>query len=193
MPAAITAPNLLVDPGYLFWAPLGTTGPTNTVAGSKFTDAWPVGWLQLGATVEGSTLSYEINVEAITVAELFDPVSYRTTARTGTFTFALAEWSLTNLKRAMNGGTITPSGTGATTMNTYVMPVPGAEVRAMVGWESSDATVRVVVLQALSSGTIETAFQKAPDFARIPVTWNMEIPSGGTQPFNTFTAGVARG
>jgi hypothetical protein len=51
----------------------------------------------------------------------------------------------------------------------------------------------VVVLQALSSGTIETAFQKAPDFARIPVTWNMEIPSGGTQPFNTFTAGVARG
>jgi hypothetical protein len=96
MPTAITAPNLLVDPGYLFWAPTASTLPANTVTGSKFTDAWPVAWLQLGATVEGSTLSYEINVEAITVAELFDPVSYRTTARTGTFTFALAEWSLTN-------------------------------------------------------------------------------------------------
>lgn len=193
MPTAITTPNILVDPGFLFWAPLATTGPTNTVAGSKFTDTWPVGWLQLGATVEGSTLAYDINVETISVAELFDPVKYATTSRTGTLTFALAEWSLTNLKRALNGGTITVGGTGATTLNTYALPTPGQEVRAMLGWESSDATVRVVVFQALSSGTIETAFQKAPDYARIPFTFNMEVPSGSTAPFAIYTAGVARG
>jgi hypothetical protein len=192
MPTAITTPNILVDPGFLFWAPLGSAEPTHAATASKFSDVWPVAWLQLGATAEGSTFSYETSVEPITVAELFDPVKYSTTGRTGSLSFALAEWSLTNMKRALNGGTITTTGTGATSVNSYVLPTPGQEVRAMLGWESSDATVRVIVYQALSSGTIETAFQKAPDFARIPFTFNMEIPSGSTQPFKLLTAGTAR-
>jgi hypothetical protein len=191
-PPAVVVPNLLSDPGWLFWAPVASTLPSNTVAGSVFTDAWPVAWLPLGATVEGSTLSYEIETEAISVAEFFDPIKYATTGRTGSFSMALANFSMTNLKRALNGGTITTSGSGATSMNSYAFPTGGQEVRAMIGWESSDSTVRVVVLQALSSGTIELAFQKAPDFASIPTTWNMEIPSGGSQPFNVYTAGVAR-
>lgn len=193
MPAAVLTPNLLVDPGFLFWAPLGSTLPANTVTASKFSDAWPAAWLPLGATVEGSTFSYEVSTEAMRVAELFDPVRYATTERTGSLAFALADWSLTNLKRALNGGTITTTGSGATAMNSYSLPTPGNEVRAMVGWESADASVRLVVLQALSSGTVETAFQKAPDFAQIPLTFNFEVPSGATQPFNYYTAGIARG
>ena len=191
-PTPITTPNLLVDPGFLFWAPIGTAEPTHTVAASKFTDTWPVGWLQLGATVEGSTFSYETTVEPITVAELFDPVKYSTTGRTGSLSFALAEYTLTNIKRALNGGTITTSGSGVTSINTYVLPTPGQETRSMLGWESSDATVRFIILQALSSGTIEMAFQKAPDFSRIPFTWNFEIPSGASNPFKIITAGTAR-
>jgi hypothetical protein len=193
MPTAITTPNLLTDPGFLFWAPLATTLPANTVVASKFSDTWPVGWLQLGATVEGSTLSYELTVEAITVAELFDPIKFPTTGRTGSLSFALAEFSMTNLKRAMNGGTITVTGATTTTMSSYAFPTPGLEARAMLGWESSDATVRIVAPQSISSGTIEMAFQKAPNFAQIPTTWNMEIPAGASQPFNIYTAGVARG
>jgi hypothetical protein len=192
-PSAVATPNLLVDPGWLFWAPLASTLPANTVVASVFTDAWPVAWLPLGATVEGSTLAYEINVEAMSVAELFDPVKYATTGRTGSIAFALANWSLTNLKRALNGGVITVTGATTTTMSSYALPTPGQEVRAMIGWESSDSTVRVIVLQALSSGTIEMAFQKAPDFAQIPATFNMELPPGGSQPFNVYTAGLARG
>jgi hypothetical protein len=192
-PAAVVTPNLLVDPGYLFWAPLGSTVPTHTVAGSVFTDAWPGAWLPLGATVEGSTLAYEIGVEAMSVAELFDPVKYSTVSRQGTLSFALASFTMTNLKRALNGGTITVSGTGATTMSSYAFPTAGQEVRSMLGWESSDNTFRVIIYQALSSGTIEMAFQKAPDFASIPCTWNMEIASGQSQPFTPVSAGVARG
>ena len=192
-PPAVVTPNLLVDPGWLFWAPPLSTLPSNTVVGSVFTDAWPVAWLPLGATVEGSTLTYETEVEAMSVAELFDPIKYATTGRTGSFAMALASYTLTNLKRALNGGTIAVTGATTTTMSSYTLPTPGAETRSMIGWESSDSTVRVVVLQALSSGSIEMAFQKAPDFANIPTTWNMEIPAGGTQPFNIYTAGVARG
>lgn len=192
-PAAVATPNLLVDPGWLFWAPLGTSEPTHTVTGGVFSDAWPAAWLPLGATVEGSTFSYETTVEAMSVAEIFDPVKYATTGRTGSLAFALAQFSLTNLKRAMNGGTITTTGTGATTMNSYTLPTPGQETRAMLGWESSDSTVRIIILQALSSGTVEMAFQKAPDFTRIPFEFQMELPSGQSQPFKPYTAGVSRG
>jgi hypothetical protein len=192
-PPAVVTPNLLVDPGWLFWAPVGSTLPTNTVAGSVFTDAWPGAWLPWGATAEGSTFGYEVEVESMSVAELFDPVKYSTVSRTGSLAFALASFHMTNIKRALNGGTITVTGTGATTFSSYTLPTPGQEARAMIGWESSDSTVRLVVLQALSSGSIEMAFQKAPDFAQIPVTFNMEIPSGGSQPFNLYSAGVNRG
>jgi hypothetical protein len=192
-PAAVTTPNLLVDPGWLFWAPAGSTLPSNTVVGSVFTDSWPVAWLPLGATVDGSDLSYQINVAPMAVAELFDPVKYATTDRAGSLTFALADWTMTNLKRAMNGGTVTVTGTTTTTMSAYTLPTPGQEVRAMLGWESSKNDVRVVVLQAISSGTIDLAFKKAPNFSSIPCTWNMELPAGASQPFNSYTAGVTRG
>lgn len=191
-PPAVATPTLLSDPGWLFWAPLLSTIPTNTAAGSVFTDSWPVAWLPLGATVEGSTLSYEINVEAMSVAELFDPVKYATTSRTGSIAFALASWTLTNLKRVLNGGTITTTGTGATSVNSYAFPTAGQEVRCMIGWEAADSTARIVIPQAISSGTVEMAFQKAPDFAQLPATFNMELASGATQPFNVYTAGVAR-
>jgi hypothetical protein len=191
MPSTAT-PNILTDPGYLFWAPLGSTLPTNTVANSVFTDSWPVAWISLGATEEGSTFSYEVNVEAVTVAEFFDPVTYRTTERSGSFAFSLADWTLANVKRAFNGGSLTiVSGTGATQLNKYEPPNPGAEVRAMLGWESLDATVRFVVYQTINSGTVEMAFQKAPEKALIPCEFKMEKPAA-TQPFTFWTAGPGR-
>ena len=75
--ANVTAvPQVLTDPGFLFAAPLASTLPTNTVVGSKFTDAWPAAWIPLGATTEGSTFSYSTTVEPIMVAEFFDPIKY---------------------------------------------------------------------------------------------------------------------
>lgn len=185
-------PNVLTDPGYLFWAPLASTIPANTVAGSKFTDAWPVAWLSLGATEDGSEFNYESRVEAVSVAEFFDPIKYATTERSGSFAFNLADYTLNNLKRAMNGGTIaTVSGTGATTLSKYTPPAPGAEVRAMIGWESLDSTVRLICYQTMQGGAMKSAFKKAPAFAVIPCTFNFEVPSGG-QPFEIYTAGTTR-
>jgi len=186
-PAAIATPNLLVDPGWLFYTTIDTVTPTFAAAASKFTDAWPAAWLPLGATVEGSTFAYETTVEPMTVAELLDPVKYATTGRSGSLAFALADYTLTNLKRALNGGTITTTGTGVTAINSLALPTPGQEVRAQIGWESADSTVRIIFYQLLSSGSIEMAFQKAPDFAQIPITFNMELPPAQTQPFKPYT------
>lgn len=185
-------PNILTDPGYLFWAPLLSAEPTNTVVGSKFTDSWPVAWISLGATEDGSAFTYETTVEPITVAEFFDPIRYSTTERAGNFSFNLADYTLNNLKRAYNGGTLaTVSGAGATLLSSLVPPTPGNEVRAMIGWESLDNTVRIITYQTINSGSITSAFRKAPAFAVIPCTFNFEVPSAG-QPWKMYTAGTAR-
>lgn len=187
-------PNVLVDPGYLFIAPLGTTLPTNTVAGGVFTDSWPVAWLSLGATEEGSTFNYASTVEPITVAEYFDPISYRTTERSGSIAFNLADWTLSNYRRAVNGGVAAlaaTSGTGDTTLGTLEPPEPGDEVRAMIGWESLDNTVRLVAHQTIQGGEVSSAFQRAPSKALIPCTFQMEVPSGG-KPWTLYSAGADR-
>src|SRR5690349_20502106 len=93
-------------------APIGTAEPTPTVATSKFTDALPVAWLPLGATSEGSTFSYSSSVEPVTVAEFFDPIRHSTTGRSGSIAFNLANWTLSNYRRALNGGVAALTSTG---------------------------------------------------------------------------------
>jgi hypothetical protein len=190
MPGTTATPLVLTDAGYLFWAPLATAIPTNTVAGSVFTDSWAGPWVSLGATEDGSEFTYELSVEAISVAEFLDPIKYVTTGRTGMLAFNLTNYTLGN---AMNGSAPTVvSGTGATTLSRVRPPTPGTEIRAMLGWESLDNTVRFVAYQALSSGSINSAFKKAPSFAVIPFSFNFEVPGTGI-PFEFYSAGTARG
>ena len=196
MPPVQTAPNILVDPGFLWIAPLATLAPTNTVAGSVFTDTVPVGWIPLGATTDGSTFSYSTKVEPIRVAEFFDPIKYSTTERGGSIAFNLANWSLSNYRRAINGGIAAltaTTGTGATSLFTLTPPTPGTEVRCSLLWESSDSSVRIMANQCIQGGEVSAAFQKAPSFATIPCTFNMEIPVGGSAPFTIWGAGTNRG
>lgn len=187
-------PNILTDPGYLFIAPLATAVPTNTVAGSVFTDAWAAAWISLGATEEGSTFAYSTTVEPIMVAEYFDPISYRTTERSGSIAFNLADWTLSNYRRAINGGVAAlaaTSGTGATSLGTLEPPEPGDEVRCMIGWESLDNTVRLICHQTIQGGEISSAFQRAPDKALIPCTFQLEVPTAG-KPWTLYSAGPDR-
>ena len=193
--SAVAPPSILHDAGYLFIAPLLTALPTNTVAGSIFTDSWPAAWLPLGATAEGSEFKYSTEIEPIVVAEFFDPIRYATTARAGSIAFNLASLTLTNYRRALNGGTaalVPTSGVTATSLFTLSPPVPGAEVRCMIGWESLDNTMRLVGHQTIQGGEIASSFKKAPDYATIPCTFNFEVPATGL-PWTMNTAGVARG
>lgn len=192
MPVTIATPTILKDPGFLLWAPLLSSEPANTVVGSVFTDTWPVAWINLGATEDGSKFKYESKVEPISVAEFFDPIQYSTTERSGSFAFNLTNYTLQNLKRVFNGGTLTTvSGSGTTLLSKYTPPAPGTEVRAMIGWESLDATTRVICYQTLQGGAMETEFKKAPAKAVIPAEFMFEVPAS-TIPFAIWSAGTAR-
>jgi hypothetical protein len=182
-------PNVLTDPGYLFAAPLASTLPNmgeSAATAGEFTDSWPAAWVPLGATTEGSTFSYSTSVEAIRAAEFFDPIKYVTTERGGNIAFNLMDFTLANYRMALNGGiaALVPAiGTGATAVYNYEPVEPGNEVRIMIGWESTDSTMRLVLRQTMQGGEISSAFQKAPSVAAIPCTFNMETPVGGDKPF----------
>ena len=192
MANATAVPTLLTDPGFLFWAPLGSSVPAMTVAGSVFTDAWPVAWINLGATEDGNEIAYQLQVQPRSVAEFLDPIQQATVSRDGSIAFNLTNFTLTNVKKVLNGGTLTVvSGTGATQLNKYTPPVPGQEVRCMIGWESLDATVRFVAYQTINATQVKMANKKTPAFATLPTEFHFEVPSSGN-PFDMWSAGTVR-
>lgn len=183
---------IALGPGFLYWAPLSSALPANTVAGGVFTDTWPVAWLLFGATDDGSEFSYSPSTDDVEVAEYYDPVAVVSTGREISITFDLAQVHATNFKRALNGGTLTTSGSGATLLSEYSPPEVGAEVRAMVGWEAQDSTERLVMYQCFQTGDVNVSRKKGADKATLPVEYRAEKPSG-LPPFRYWAAGTARG
>jgi hypothetical protein len=191
---AITVPKnaLSFGPGYLYYAALGISAPANNVAGSVFTDSWPVGWNPLGVTREGHTLNIDLDVDSVEAAEYVDALLNVVTGRTITAEMDLMQISLTNYKRVFNGGTLSTSGAGATLLSTYTLPNIGGETRCQIGWESTDGTERWWAMQAFNTGSVGIQRQKGADNASLPVTWTFE-PDASSQPIYFASAGTVRG
>lgn len=191
---AVTVPKgaLSFGAGYLYIADLGISAPTNTVAGSVFTDTWPAGWNLFGVTREGHTLNVGIDTDPVEAAEYLDPLLTVTTGRTLTVETELMQIHLTNFKRAFNGGTKSTSGSGATLLTTYTLPAIGAEVRQQIGWESVDNTERWWAMQAFQTGSVGIQRQKGADNASLPLTYTFE-PDASSQPVYFAAAGTVRG
>ena len=191
---AVTVPvdALALGPGYLFYAPLGTADPANTVTGSVFTDDWPAEWLLVGATETGHTFNHQLNTDPVEVAEYLQPIAYEPTGVAETVEFSMAQIKADTWKLALNGGTITTTGTAATTLKKLSPPTPSDIVRIMLGWESRDNTERVVWRRCLNTGQMQPARAKGGAKALLATSWNIEQPPDGSDPWNYWTAGVGR-
>lgn len=198
MPTTAT-PLIMTDPGFIFLAPLGTAlpgaGVGGTVAASKFSDAWSAGWINQGATEDGSEFSFSTSVEPIRVAEIFNPIQYAVTEQATSFAFSAADFTGNTLRRSMNVGAAnlsTISGATTTLLSRLRPPAPSEIIRSVVGWESLDGTMRMFGYQVINGGEVKTAFKRAPDNAIVPFVLNFEVPTSPTVPFDFFIAGVAR-
>ena len=165
-----TPSAISLGPGYLYIAPLGSVEPTDLTTPWTTVDA---GWVLLGYTAEGSEFSYQLDTDKVEVAEELDPIKNTPTGRESHVTFELAEVTATNLKRAMNGGTIT-TGTGIVT---FEPPDLGTETRTMLGFESEDHTERWIFRQCLSNGEVKITRKKGADKATIGVDFELEKPA----------------
>lgn len=171
---------LALGPGILYVAVLGTDEPVDLSTPWETVDA---GWIQLGYTDEGSTFNYSVDSENVEVAEELDPIAVALTSRELGLTFALAEITAANLKRALNGGTITV-GTGIVT---FEPPDLGEEVRTMLGWQSEDGTERWVYRKALQVGSMEMSRAKGAAKATISCDYRLERPDAA-KPFKAIMA-----
>lgn len=187
---AVNPLAIKTGPGKIYYAPLATAIPTFTAAASKVTGTW-TSWVGVGSTDEGLTYTESTDTENITVAESLYPVSVVTTSKAGAVAFSMAEVSSSNWKLACNGGTVTPSGAGATLLHIYVPPLVGAEVRVMLGFQSYDDTEVLVWPQVFNSGGFETPRSTVAAKAVLPVSFSVELPDPAvlTTPYKRWVAG----
>ena len=173
MTAGGTSTNVQTGPGRLWVAPIGTTEPTDA------TSALPSAWTAIGYTDQGHTFATDLTSEPIEVAEELDPIRYENTRRISRVSFSMAEATKKRLAIALGSGASTVDNATA-----YEPPAAGSEVGVMLIWDSEDSVltdnVRWIYRQAKPSGTIEIAHGKAPAKAVIPVTFNLEKPTGLT-------------
>lgn len=158
-----------LGPGYLYLAALGSDEPDDLTTPWASVDA---AWTELGYTNEGSEFTYELSSENVEVAEELDPVAIALTGRNMGVNFALAQITATNLRVAMNGGTIT-AGTG---LVKFEPPELGEETPVMIGFESEDHSERWIYRQCLSQGQIGIPRRKGADKALINCEFLMTKP-----------------
>ncbi|WDZ87185.1 hypothetical protein [Micromonospora cathayae] len=185
--------QIKTGPGLIIYKYGLTTMPTVTAAASKVVfDYATDGWIQVGATEAGLTYTESTSTEAIRVAESAYPVRTVTTEKGGTIAFTMSHISDVNWKLAMNGGTITVTGSGATKLSTYVPPLVGAEVRVALGFISLDGDEAIVWPQVFNGGSVETARSELATKAGLPVEFAVELPDPTilATPYKRWTAGA---
>lgn len=185
--AAFNPNHVVVGPGTLYAAPLGTTEPT------AITGAWPAGWTSLGYTDTGSDFDFKPTMQPLEVEEELWPLRQVPTTYEGSLTFALAESTQQNIALVLNAGVGTGlAGTGTNTDGSLWVetPAPGLETRIMLGWDAlpeastsgSNAVARLIVRQALQTGQVKRQAAKGSKKSVWACTFTFEKPQG-VQPF----------
>ena len=173
-------------PGKVYAGPVGTTEPTD------LTTALNAAWVYIGYTDAGSTFTYTPSYENIEVAETLLPIAKVATGQEMTIEFAFAEITAKNLQYALNGATVTASGTGATSIDKVEPLAFGAtETRIALLWASDAGDERWVYRRCLQTGAVGVARQRGAAKGTIPASFSLETPSGGVKPFMAILKSTA--
>ena len=127
---ATTTSNIVVPgPVIVYVGPASTAAPANTIAKGT---AWGGSWVDVGATMDGVTISAKTEKFEVMVDQYNAPVKDFITGQGLEMTFTVAEATLTNLKQALGYGTVT---TGSTESTLGVGAVDGIGTNYAVGFE----------------------------------------------------------
>lgn len=188
--ATITPGLIQTGPGRIYYAPLATAIPTITAAASKVAATW-TNWVQVGSTDAGMTYTEATETADIRVAESKYPVRTVTTSKSSRVAFVANEISDLIWKLAMNGGTNTITGAGATKLSEYAPPLADAEVRVMLAFVDNLDTEILVWPQVFNVGSVEYVRGTFETKAGLSMEFNAEIPATGyVTPYKRFTAGA---
>jgi hypothetical protein len=179
MAAGGTTGNVLIGPGRLYYAPLGTAEPASCSA------ALPSAWIPIGYTEQGSQVEIAITSEAIQVAEELDPVRFTQTSRMTKLSMELAETTKKRLALALGAGATFNDDTAS-----IDFPDPSLIVGVMLVWDSNEApdatNRRWIFRQCTPTGSTVVARKKAPDKSTLPITFDCAKPSAALASVRVF-------
>lgn len=190
--APITPALIQTGPGRVRYALVGTAIPTITPTASKYTAiTWPT-WNDLGSTDAGITYTEATETSDIRVAESKYPVRTVTTSKSSRIAFTAQEVSDLIWQLAMNGGTLTASGTAGTKQTEYAPPLADSERRVMLSFQSNADDEIIVWPLVFQVGSVEFARGDFETKAGLPMEFNAELPqgiSGFVTPYKRWTTG----
>jgi len=171
----------------VYYGAYGATEPTD----SNVTASPSAGiWTDLGGTSEGLTLTINREFSEMSVDQVLYVIESRPTKIDPQVKTSLAEATLANLSKAMNGGTVVTS-SGYSTYDPDVTEnnfQPTYYALLLDGWAPGSAKRRrVIVRKALSIESIETAWKK-DGMTLIPATWRAHYIDSSTKPFHIVDA-----
>lgn len=180
---AITPFNLTQGSATLYFGQFGTTEP----ADSAVTSAPGGGWTDVGGTVDGQPVTFEVDLTytAQGVDQVPEDVGARLTKRVATVTAQLAETTLANMQMAMNyTATTAASGSVATLdpLSSTSATQPTYTALIIDGWAPTLTTGalarrRLIIRKTLSQAKISLAYEKSK-MAVYNVTWSSYYISG---------------
>lgn len=180
--AAPNVNNVVVGPGTLWWAPIGSPEPAagvlTPITSPATSVAWPSAWNMFGYTDDGSEFDWTPKFSPIEAAESLVPLKYVTASAESSLAFSLLEMTARNIAAVMNGGTTTT----ASGITTYQPPLLGAESRIMLGWDRQDGMERMIFRRCIQTGTVKVPRKKAPNKVVIPAVFMLETVVGGSLP-----------
>lgn len=156
--------NLILGPGDLYCGDFGAVEPLDTAFATPPDDSI---WTDVGGTQDGVNFQQNIEYTQLEVDQAIDSPESRPTKREFKLVTNLAEVTLTNIKLASNGGTITSGGSGATAhtkfepeanLNSASRPTYSALI--FDGPGPSGGLRRFVGRKMLQVGEVETAYHK---------------------------------
>jgi hypothetical protein len=169
MPEILTGDpdQVQIGAGSLYVAAVAQADPANVAAVTGAS-----AWREVGWTEDGSTISFATTTEKIFVEEEFYPVKSSVTEVVATVAFVMAQSTRKNLALALNIGH-----DEANSAAILEPPNPGEELRFKLV-HITDEGAMYIFRRVIQTGALELANQKAPDYKKIPVTFDLEKPTG---------------
>jgi hypothetical protein len=172
-----------LGPGKLYAAPVGSTEPSDLA--TALTTPWTTGFL--GWTEEGHVFTITPSYENVEVAESLIPLLKIATGQDLVVEFALAEITAANVQKALNGATVTASGSGATAIDKVEPLAFGTpETRTALLWQADDGSERWFFRKCLQTGAVAIGRRKGAAKATIPLTFSLETVSSAIRPFGAI-------
>jgi hypothetical protein len=165
--------NVLYGVGILFTALTGTAVPSdqNLGLGSSWTG---LGWAYVGATEAGVTLTFNPQVQNLTIEEQPTPAAVAVNTADLQVTCSLSEETLANVNMAWgNGGTIavTPAGAGQPGKSVLTLSTNFQNMACAIVGKNQLGFARVLyVPTVVSAGQVQTAYRRAAQQRLYPLT-----------------------